>query len=71
VIGNHGAGLSMSMFMDPTSHLLELNEARQFFSYLSEWKGVQYESLETGKVPWLTPEDLEAIKSRVARMLRF
>ena len=70
LIGNHGAGLSHIMFMDPyTQIVLELNPVREFFIYLSEWEGIRYESLETSKLPWLTSEDLDAITRIVSRLV--
>jgi hypothetical protein len=51
LIGNHGAGLTHLMFMDQSrSHVIEFAvDSRDFFPYLSQWHGINLETIQHSK----------------------
>lgn len=70
LIGNHGAGLSHVLFMDQRSHLLEFSEDyKEFFIYLSEWKGVQHTPIPLVESSRLSQSELAGTISTVESIL--
>jgi hypothetical protein len=70
LIGNHGAGLSHVLFMDQRSHLLEFSEDyKEFFIYLSEWKGVQHTPIPLVESSRLSQSELARTISTVESIL--
>jgi glycoprotein 2-beta-D-xylosyltransferase len=70
LIGNHGAGLSHVLFMDRKSHLIEFTkEYLEFFSYMSEWKGVQYTVIPLVDSSRLASSDIERVVGTVAKII--
>ena len=72
LIGNHGAGLTHVMFLQPRSHVIELTQefTLDFFEYMTEWRpGVEHTYMSIEEADRMSQSTIDMIVSQVESIM--